>query len=263
MRKAFGKSPLHSLRLTWGWLARPLCDFVILKRLIYRRENPSEWKIIEKNVDAMDSLRESGESFIIVVGHFAKQSGLSMLSPDITPGDIVQVANAVKRIRNLYDLRVRIQYGALLKAFPYCRKSCEVVFNNKLSVARTLCRRLQRGNKVIIPIDGGWDKKATGSYDRAFAGHKIRTFSTGALQLAKMAHCPIICCIPTFESDGTIMLEWGFPIQNINDGKTNDINAMNQLFEMLEIAIGERPTEYILGIGGDRRWNSERKQWET
>jgi hypothetical protein len=264
MRAAFGTGRLDSFFLAWGWLARPLSDFVILKRLHYRREDPLNWKIIEKNVDGINSLRESGESYIIATPHFPKKPGLSILSPKVTYGHNIQVANPlVSNVRSLYDLRVRIQYGALLKAYSYCRIDYEFVFIRNLRTARTLYTLLrERGNVVNIPVDGGWIKTLTGSYERPFAGHRSRVFSTGAAQLARLAQCPIISCVPISESDGSISLEWGSPIRSVGNSTANDIYVMNQLLDAIEIVIGEKPTQYIYEIGGDRRWNSLSKRWE-
>ena len=80
MRSAFGKGRIKSLYLTWEWLARPLRDFVVNKRLLYKRENPFNWKIIERNVDSINSLRESGESYIITVAAFTQAYPTSVCS---------------------------------------------------------------------------------------------------------------------------------------------------------------------------------------
>ncbi len=264
MRNAFGKGRVESLYLAWGWLARPLSDFVVLKRLLYKRENPFNWRIIERNIDHINSLRESGESYIVVAAHYAKESALGIFSPDITYGQIIQVANPFQeRIRSLYDLRVRIQYGAFLKAHSCWGRDCEFVFIKDLRAALQLYRRLsERGNVIVVPVDAPWQKTATGSYERSFAGQKKCVFSTGAAVLARLAKCPIISCVPLLESDGTVVLEWGVPIRIEGNEAANDIEVMNELLDALEIAVGERPTQYIFEIGGDRRWNPRNRRWE-
>jgi hypothetical protein len=267
MRSAFGKSRQDSFYLAWGWLARPFRDFVVLKRLLYKRENPFNWRIVERNVDGINSLRESGEPYIIANAHFAKEPGFSAFSPGVTYGHPVQVADTpLKRIRSLYDLRNRIQYGTLLKAIFSCYgRDTEIIFSGSdLRTARTLYKRLcKRGNVVFIAVDAPWQKNLTGStYERPFAGHKSRVFPTGAAQLARMTQCPIISCACSLESDGTIVLEWGSPIRCVGNRAENDLKVMDELLNVLEVAIGERPTQYIFEIGRDRRWNSQSKQWE-
>ncbi len=267
MRSAFGKGRLESFFLAWGWLARPLSDFVKLKRLIYRREDPSNWRIVEKNVDGINSLRESGDSYIIASAHFPKEPGLSIFSPGVTYGHPINVGSEPrKRIRSLYDLRIRIQYGALLQALSSCwKRDIEIVFmGSDLRTARTLYKRLyERENVVYMAVDALWHKTPTGSYERPFAGHKNRVFSTGAAQLARLAKCPIISCVSLLESDGTIVLDWGVPIRNIGNEAGNDVDVMDKLIDTLEVAIGENPTQSIYEIGSGRRWNTRNKRWEN
>ncbi len=264
MRSAFGKSRLESFYLAWGWLARPFRDFVVLKRLLYGRESPLNWRIVERNAENVKSLRESGESYIIAVGHFSKQPCLGMFSPDITYGCAVQVTNPpLKRVQSFYDLRIRIQYGAFLKAYSCWRRSCEFVYIKDLRAARTLYHRLsERENVVFIPVDAPWSKTSSGSYERPFAGHKSRVFSTGAAQVAHLAQCPIISCVHKMEVDGTMVLEWGKPIRTAGNDAAGAIEVMDELLDTMEVAVGERPTEYIFEIGSDRRWNSRSMCWE-
>jgi hypothetical protein len=77
-----------------------------------------------------------------------------------------------------------------------------------------------------------------------------------------LTHCPIISCVHTLESDGSIVLEWGAPIRIVGNEPSNDIDVMNALIDRVEIAIGDRPTQYALEIGGDRHWDSISRRWE-
>ncbi len=90
------------------------------------------------------------------------------------------------------------------------------VYNNELGAARKLyCRLHERGNVVFIPVDKPWREHLCGAYVRPFAGKKKCVFSTGAAVLARLARCPIISCVPILERDGTIVLEWGEPIESL------------------------------------------------
>ena len=60
------------------------------------------------------------------------------------------------------------------------------------------------------------------------------------------------------QDDETVIIEWGSPIQLIG-GETD---AMDRLIDQLERAVGERPMQYMLSGGGERRWNEMRKRWE-
>ena len=115
---------------------------------------------------------------------------------------------------------------------------------------------------VFIDVDAPWRKSLAGSYERPFAGYKSHVFATGAAQLARMARCPIISCVYSLENDGTIVLEWGSPIRIACNDADSDVDVMNKLIDTLELAIGERPTQYVLRIGDSRRWNSRSRRWE-
>jgi lauroyl/myristoyl acyltransferase len=264
MRNAFGKGRIESLYLAWGWLATQFIDVVIIKRLSYGREDLSKWKIIERNVDRINSLRESGEPYIVVHGHFLQISSLGMSSPNVTYGQPVVINDPVlKRVQSLYELRLRIDDRTYHKAYPRWGRDWVWVYNNELSAARKLYRRLhERGNVVFIPVDKPWRENSYGAYARPFAGKKKCVFSTGAAALARLARCPIISCVPVLERDGTIVVEWGEPIRIVGEDEANDLKVMDELLDALEIGVGERPTQYKFEIGGDRRWNPRSRRWE-
>ncbi len=267
MRQVFGKKRLDSFLLSWDWITRIFSDFVVLKRILYKRENPMQWKIVERNAGGIQALRESGESYIIASAHFPKASTLSQHSPMVTYGHPLQVGDALKkRVRSLKDLRIRIQYGALVKVISssiWGREVEHIHSRTDLRAARILHRRLrERGNVVFIPVDAPWSENVTGAFERPFAGHKKKVLSSGAAQLARLSKCAIISCVSMLENDGTIVLQWGDPIRIDDNKSTNEVDVMNELMDALEIAIGERPTQYTFEIGWGRRWNSKSKRWE-
>jgi lauroyl/myristoyl acyltransferase len=262
MRQAFGESRLRSFQLAWGWLRRPFLDFVMLKRVWYGREDVSKWRIVEKNSDEVAHLRESGQSFIVATGHFQRVALLATACPRVTPGNLVQVGLPTPgEIRSLYDSRIRLQYGTMLDVLSSAwNRSFEYALTkSSQSAAMLLYERLRKpGNIINIHVDAPWPQSQTGSYARSFAGLTTREFSTGAAQLATLAQCPIVSCVYWQEDDGTLVLRWGSPIQRVD----NEIDTMNSLIDALEVAIGERPTQYVLRIGRERRWNATTKRWE-
>jgi hypothetical protein len=266
MRRAYGKGRFESLLLAWGYLARIYRDFVAIKRLSYKRENPFHWKIVERNADDINSLRASGESYIVATGHFAREAIFSMTSPSVTYGHPVQLSlSPPDRIRRLYDLRVRIQFGTWQKCdFAGWGRDAEIVFIGPDPLPfRTLYDRLRKpGNVVFMHVDAPWKKSQTGSFERPFAGLGNRVFATGAAQLARLTRCAVISCVYMLEEDGTYVLEWGTPIRCNGRFAENDVDVMNALIDPLEVAVGERPTQYVLGIGSDRRWNPGSRRWE-
>lgn len=267
MREAFGEGLFRTFRLTWGWVGRPFRDFVILKRVLYGREDISKWKIVEKNSDAVARLRESGQSFIVATAHFEREALLPMACSRVTPGNLMTVAHPPpKEIKTLYDLRLRIQYGTMLKVLSTAwRRPFEFAFtmprtSSSQSAASMIFDRLRkRGNVLLIHVDAPWTTGPKGGrYTRPFAGLRGREFSTGAAQLAELTQRPIVSCIYWQKDDETVVLEWGSPIQRVDD----TIETMNRLIDPLEVAIGERPTHYVLNIGDERRWNATLKRWE-
>ncbi len=262
MRRAFGQNRYHSFLLTWGWLARPFLDFVILKRVLYGREDVAHWRIVERNAETVARLREAGRSFIVATGHFQRVAFQATACPCVSPGALVQVGHPPpQKIQSLFDLRILLQYGTMLKAVSSVwHRPFEFAFTGHgRSAATLLFDRLRKpGHVVNIHVDAPWPNSSTGSFCRPFAGFRSRSFSTGAVQLAQLTRCPIVSCIYWQEDDGTIVLKWGSVIENVDD----EIDTMNRLIDPLEDAVGERPTQYVLDIGRERRWNHALMVWE-
>lgn len=262
MRRAFGRDRVCSFQLAWGWVARPFRDFVTLKRVLYGREDVARWRIIERYSEEVAGLRESGQSFIVATAHFERAALLGIACPRVTPGNLVTVGHPPPRkIRSLLNLRLRIQYGTMLKALSSAwRRRGEFAFTGSgQSAASLIYQRLREdGNIVSIHVDAPWPKGPTGSYSRPFAGLRKREFSTGAAQLAALTRRPIVSCTYWQQDDRTVVIEWGSPIRHVE----NETDTMNRLIDDLEAAIGQRPMQYLFDIGGMRRWNETRHRWE-
>lgn len=263
MSVAFEGDPFRSFLRAWAWLARPFQDYVIMRRIQFGRENLDKWRISEKNADELSRLRSTRQPFIIATGHFERVALLGINCPKVTPGNLVSVsAPPKKRMDSLYNLRISIQYRSLLKVLSSIwHRPFEFAFAGAGQLAAySLFRRLKEsGSIVVIHVDAPWPQLQSGTYSRPFAGHHERTFSTGAAQLAQLARCPIVSCIYWQEDDGSIILEWGSPIEKVD----NQIDTMNLLIDRIEKAVGERPERYVLDIGKDRRWNSQLRRWEN
>jgi lauroyl/myristoyl acyltransferase len=265
MRRAFGKSRLDSFNLAWGWLSRGYLDFIIHKRIIYKREDLFNWRIIEKNIENIEVLRKCGESYIVASGHLRQGLHFGLYSPAVTYGHAIRLSYPVReRSWKFEDLRIRYQFGTHLKAcLSFDKRDLEVVFiESKLGAAVQIYKRLrERGNVVFINIDA-WQHSKSNYYERPFAGLKNRAFATGTAQLARTAQCSVISCMYTCKCDGTIVLDWGTPIRCSGNEVADDINVMDKLIDALEVAIGENPTQYTFEIGNQRSWNSQNKSWE-
>ena len=262
MRRAFGRGRRESLRLAWGWVARPFRDYTALRRLANGRQKLDVLEVTEKNIEGIRGLRESGESYLVVTIHGAREAYAATRHPAITPGHIVQVGlSPPRRIRSLYDLRIRIQYGALVRTLTEIRADDLefVAIDVDPLPAWTLLKKLRTpGNVVMMDLDAARRPLETGTFERNFAGEANRHFSTGAAQLAAMARCPIIPCACSVEEDGSLLVEWGEPMREVDDAE----GAMNRLLDYLEPFVAERPTQYVRRLAGQRRWNAQARRWE-
>jgi lauroyl/myristoyl acyltransferase len=259
-RQAFGRGRVGTLMLTWQWLRQPYRDFVILKRVINRREDPTTWQITEKNSAAIDELRNSGKSYIVATAHFLREALHTPFISTITPGHAIWISIDVpKRIQTIKDLRFRVQFGALMQNLDGCGRYIEMRIIGESSV-KDLVRRLRdKGNVLFISIDAPWRADQPGAHCRDFAGEKRRAFPTGAAKIARLARCPVIACVISVDDQGGKVLEWGDPIY---PDKKGDIEIIDDLLDTMEIAVGERPSQYVLPIGGGRRWNAPDRRWE-
>ena len=262
MRRAFGRNRLESLAMALDWLARPFRDFVVQKQLLYGRQDARSWTIIERNSDDLNGLRESGQSYVVVTGHFAREAFLGLLSPEITPGRPAVVGLAPpERVRSAKALRIKIQYGTFITALSSTwGRDVELIYIDKEKLASHTVYELLRGqrNVIFIHVDAPWPSAATGTCERPFAAEPNRSFATGVVELAKLARCPLVSCVYSIDRPGTITLDWSAPLWDTS----NVHNSMNQLIDPLEIAIAKMPSQYVLDMGRGRSWNCKLCRWE-
>jgi hypothetical protein len=266
-RTAFAKGRFASFRLAWRRLALPFRDFVVHERLITERESALDWRITQRHTDGIDSLRKSEESYILVSGHFTKESSLCLASPQASRNRffLISVEDAPKGKASLHDRRVQIQLGQFNDALSSCwgRDVQILTRGGDLRSATRIYNCLREpGNVIMIAADAEWSKDLVGSYVRPFAGMKTRAFSMGAVQLARLTRRPLISCVSWLSDDGSVVLEWGDVIRIDGKDSSGEVAAMNSLLDGLELAVGERPDQYYLDIGDNRRWNPRERKWE-
>ena len=265
-RQAFVKGRVNSTILAWRWLAQPFRDFVTAKRIVNRLDTAANLEIVEKNIDGIDSLRQSKESYIIVCGHFAREAAIALYCPSITPGQILHVTVKLPSLtNNIHDLRLRAYFSTLLNsAYAIHGGNLKFVFTDaKSNPAKKLYSYLMKpGSVAVINIDAP-HVEHTGSFCRPFAGSNSRAFALGAVRLARLTGCAIISCCYFKEKDGTLVLNWGEPIKLVRKAdRSEDIYVMNQLLDGLEIEVGRRPTEYVFNCGSERLWRSDMERWQ-
>jgi len=265
MRQMEGKGRRESFRMARGWLGRGYRDFVVATRVVAGRENLQGWKIVERNTTGIDALRASGESYIVATGHFMQAYSYALYSPAVSPGRVFKViAHPPPQSPAIRELRIRCQFGAQLKGLAACWGGhCALVeMGADLRGAQTIFERLtEPGNVVFMDVDALWKKARTGSFERPFAGYRARVFATGAAELARMTGRAVIACVHVVESDETVVLDWGTPIRIAGPSPSKDLDVMNALLDRMEAAVGDRPEQYALEIGGERRWDPAGRTW--
>ena len=251
---SFGAGRWQSLRLAQQWLTRPLLDYVVFVRICHNREKMNEWQIVEHNAAPIRSLMESGERLIVATGHFAREAAICLYLAKVLPAFLLGVVARLPEQRTLHDRRMRIQFGTILGALHHTRPLDRewIVVGEGASPMKHLLEGLnQPGRVVIIAIDAHWEGGKRGSFARPFAGYRSRTVATGAARLARLSQSYTVDCVTWIDDEGRIVIEWGAPIPPPDRAdEFADIAVMDRLLAPLEVAIGRRPTQYVLAFGG-------------
>lgn len=265
-RSCFGLSPVATARLTSRYLAQPLRDLVVLRRIALGREDPDGWSVRHENAAGVHDLLTAKKSFIVVTAHYAREAVMALFSTVGTAEHrVVQVAADFPEGKSLLATASRMQYAVLLAALSSLNrgKQVDVVYvgPRQYSPSVPIFRALNGvGTIVSIALDAPWSwrQASAHSFRRPFAGQGNRVFSLGALEIAQIVRCPVVACVPRVANDGTVVLKWGDPITDLHD--TGSI--AETLIEQLECSVGERPWQYLLEIGHERHWNHRLRRWE-
>jgi lauroyl/myristoyl acyltransferase len=267
-RKAFGLGAKEAFAKSWGWFSGPYRDFVILRRALESREDPNGWPVKEVNREFVDQLRDSGDSYIVTTGHFCRVACFAAYFRRVTPNRIL-LASAPRPARegSTFQKRMSIQFGQMMDSLRICRKDeIEIIeVGGKATLFRSILESLQRpGTTVFLSVDAPWKEDKTGGITMPFAGRKEAHFAMGAARLAKLAKVPVINCIAYLDDNEEIVLEWKPPIR-FEEGKDefSEEDLMRNLLHEIEIAVGNRPEQYVLNIGSERRWNQNEERWES
>ena len=264
MRAAFGSQ--QPFQLSRAWLRRPFVDYVVLQRLLAGREDVSQWRVEERFVEATHALQQDPrQSLIVATGHFARQAMLAVYLSELIPRKLAAVVAGLDR-RSLAPkaLRLRLQLGQMLDTLRFARRGdVELIDVGPSGTTTRLLRHLEHpGAAVVIAADAPWPRDRPGNHQRAFAGRAHQTFAMGTARLSRLAQCPIVICVPILEEDERIVLEWGPPIApSPMDDAEADARVTDMLLDEIERAIGRRPEQYVLPIGGERRWDPVAERW--
>ena len=265
-RSAFGAQRWRSFRLAHAWLSRPFVDHVALLRICHNREEKDEWNIIEHNAGPVRLLMESGKPLIVATGHFAREGFWCLYLERVLPAFVLGVIGLMPTERTLYGRRMRIQFGTIIGSWDHVRPVNRewIIVGGGASAMQMLIDGLhQSGRVVVIAIDAPWQGGKPGTFARPFAGHRSRIFATGTARLARLTQANLLSCVLWIDNDRRVVIEWGTPILPPEEwNEAADISIMNRLLDPLEVAIGKRPTQYVLTCGADRQWNPAVQEWE-
>ena len=264
MRVAFGMNDADAAKSAQEYLAQPFYTFVAFRRVLRHREHTDGWVIEERNNHGIAQLRETGRSFIVATGHFRRESHLVLYLTRVCPGKsaAIHLPLTAARLR-AHTVLERIQYGQLLRTARSVRP--DHIFLWVGDAVRKILKNLAQPNcQVVISVDAFWRATGSSTYTRPFAGMRARTFSTGTAALARLAQRPIVPCVGYVDENDAIILEWGDVIEPPSrDDEAADIRTTDTILDFLEQAIGRRPTQYVIYIGEERRWNPVQKAWEN
>ena len=266
MQSAFELDPRSAAAVARTQAACRFLDFVVNRRLRGGREDPASWRIEERNPEVIDELRQSGGSFIIAIAHFARHPCYALMKGKRIPHRIVLVTAPVHDVVRSSSLSMRwwSAHLALMLDVWGSAGDVEFVFVGEQLVAPILVARLkQPGTAVVISVDAPTGPENRSVHRRPFAGHALQDFALGTAKVARLAGCPIVVCNPYLEPDGTVVLEWVGPITTDTHDADSDVRVMDSILDELERMIGRRPTQYVVPIGSERRWDAERERWQA
>lgn len=262
MRATFPAQSAEIGPLTEDWLGRPFRDHVNAVRITSGREDMRDWTVTMRG--APDLLREPEQSFIIATGHFSREAMGVLYAPWLVPFRLATVVAPMVQAKTPRAFRVRQQMREL-------RKGIELVRDGDVDIADVagngflmrLLRHLRApGGVVVIAADAAWHGDKEGGHTRPFAAYASQSFHLGTARLARLSQRPIVTCVPFLDHDRRVIVEWSPVIMPpARDDAEADVRITNEILDWLERRIGERPDQYVLSFGKDRRWSPTAKCW--
>jgi lauroyl/myristoyl acyltransferase len=263
MKGAFNLSDEDAVQAARQWLANQFCDYVVLRRVGRGREDPAKWRVIQKNVQALEQLHESGKPFILATGQFTRRAHVPFFTSMIAPARIVAAVQPLPKGWSPRAIRVRTQVAQARKGFKGARAGKLEIIVIGQQHTLDLDEYLRHPYNILyVTVDAHWPAKRW-AYHRPFAGYPSFSFTTGPATLARLTQCPILPCLPFVDGSGAVVLEWGdvIPPPPLSDVDA-DVRITDELIDRIERAIGSRPTQYVNAPGRWRRWNGDAGRWE-
>jgi len=265
-RAAFGVSRGVALKMAIRTHATRFHEFSYLQKIILRWIDPFSSPVhIEASDEARAIVAGSG-SFMVALAHFERTKAVAAIfHPTVFDGRPVHAV--AFKLPNLVFLphlwRMSLQLRQLLRATRQARPhGLEFVYLGGATGKLIDTLRTQRA-MATVNIDAHWPRGRSSSLTRPFAGATHRTFSTGSAKLARMSGAPLLLAIPMMSDDGDAvrMRLFGPFHSNATSEDQRDIEVTQRMLDVIEREVGERPCEYLLDIGGDRRWDPGAQRW--
>jgi lauroyl/myristoyl acyltransferase len=265
-RTAFGVSRRAALRMAIRAHASRFHEFAFQQKIILGWLDPFKTPVhIEASDEARAILAGPG-SFMIALAHFERTTAVAAIfHPKVF--DQRPVYAVAFKLPNLVFLphlwRMSLQLRQLLRATRRARPAgLEFVYLG--GATAKLIDTLRTGRAMAtVNIDAHWPRGRSSSLTRPFAGAMHRTFSTGSAKLARLAGAPLLLAIPVMSEDHSAvrMRLFGPFRSSAVSADQQDVEITQQMLDAVEREVGERPCEYVLDIGGDRRWDPDTQSW--
>jgi lauroyl/myristoyl acyltransferase len=262
----FGLASREAHALACGVFARPLRDFVFLRRIVARREPFEPDAVVHTGSDEGRRLAAGDAPSIIVTGHFARRAAMALYAEATIPGPLNVISDPlVPRSALPYPLRNRLQLSTLFGAVHAWRGPGTrfLLVDPRGEIGWQLARQLVIGRqKVTVAGDAPWRPGRTSAHLRPFAGRAEFAFSMGPAILARLAQVPLVFCLPYIRDDGRTVLDWSDPFPPPPRRSTStDVEVTDAILDRIELAVGLRPAQYVLAIADERRWDRASRCW--
>jgi len=240
-----------------------LKEFGHLQRIIDKKIRPEQYTA---SIDANDEVRRliaSNASLVVTSAHFVRGIGMAtVFGKNVLDRHLYLVTARPPAVAtDAYRWRVQVQLSQALNAARAVREDLTFIFTGGAFSSLIDDLRAKR-SMAYINIDAPWGSHRASSYARPFAGAATRTFSTGAAKLSRLTGSPLLFLLPVLEKNKHVRVRLLGPFTSgETDPDKHDIDITCQVLDFVEREVGRRPTEYILDIGGARRWDATREIW--
>lgn len=249
--------------LARAWMARPYRDFINTRRIIMRREDPSKWRVEARNAPA--ELDDPNTSLIVAMGHFSREATTPLYLKQFLPKRVATVVAPLDRTSlSPRATRLRLQLGGILRGVDVVTGGeAETISVGEPGFVSRIVRFLRPpGAAILISPDSITGAGREQGHTRPFAGHTKITFALGTARLARLAQRPLVTCVAYIDERGVVIVEWGqvLPPPARDDASADD-RYTSAMLDDFERAVGNRPSQYVVAIGDERRWRPAEQVW--